>query len=90
MGTCWFCGDKAEIVHTYSGNAGACKSCQSDFNSDDQDTPEEEQMKMEVWSLCPNCNGKGYTEYETGVTDGIYKETLKEPCECILEEESQI
>lgn len=47
-------------------------------------------MKMEVWSLCPNCNGKGYTEYETGVTDGIYKETLKEPCECILEEESQI
>jgi DnaJ-class molecular chaperone len=32
---------------------------------------------------CSACNGKGYFEYETGVTDGIYKEISKDICtEC--------
>jgi DnaJ-class molecular chaperone len=30
---------------------------------------------------CPACNGKGYLEYETGVTDGIYKEISKDVCD---------
>lgn len=37
---------------------------------------------------CPFCNDKGFVEYETGVTDGVYKETLKEPCECKEDKET--
>jgi DnaJ-class molecular chaperone len=31
-------------------------------------------------ATCKECDGKGYFEYETGVTDGIYKEISKDVC----------
>lgn len=33
---------------------------------------------------CVICAGKGYTEYESGVTDSGICEIMKEPCECVL------
>lgn len=37
-----------------------------------------------VFDVCPECNGRGYTMVETGVTSpcGSIKETLPEPCGC--------